>query len=517
MRRFPRAKRDPSEAARVRARLLIWGGYAASLAAYALLSSLWQAEPVPFVSLVLCWAIAALCLLPLFVWRARGSQGMPMFELICLAYMVAFSLPVFMQRNEIFRSSRYIALDWQATQGALILVALGIVTMLCGYYLLQWGAVKRMLPRVDLPLSSASASLYINIGLLAGLAMMAAETLGRAPLYSTGWAALIRLCLSQFHVALVLLANKVFSNSRTTYNAVLLFGSVALSFLMGLSMGFLEISLLPITLLFIVRWHAMRRFPWGFAAAGLALFLILSSVKGAYRNYAWYGAGPTTMSEKLRLWSDLAWEAADEIVTSGGVSEVEQDLRLSMSRFDLLHNFVEVTQMTPKVIPFYNGETYSFLLYAWIPRALWPDKPNAYGANSRLAVDYGMMLESQTTATQMGIGHLPEAYANFGLVGVALIMALQGIVFSGLDVVLNRTGSEGGRAVYVATMVYFLNGIGSATAGLFAGAFVGVVSCAIVLRFFSRGWSRPRYMPVPARLGFSPAAGRPRVRQHDVR
>ncbi|NIV37162.1 MAG: hypothetical protein GWN58_49350, partial [Anaerolineae bacterium] len=66
--------------------------------------------------------------------------------------------------------------------------------------------------------------------------------------------------------------------------------------------------------------------------------------------------------------------------------------------------------------------------------------------------------------------------------------ALQGIVFALLDAVLNGPRSEGGRAIYLVIMAYFLNGIGSSAAVLFGALLQHILASALLLRPFAASW-----------------------------
>jgi hypothetical protein len=67
-------------------------------------------------------------------------------------------------------------------------------------------------------------------------------------------------------------------------------------------------------------------------------------------------------------------------------------------------------------------------------------------------------------------------------------MALQGIVFALLDATLNGPRSEGGRAIYLAIMAYFLNGIGSSAAVLFGALVQYILASALIMRPFASSW-----------------------------
>src|SRR5262245_43212130 len=73
----------------------VWAAYGGLIALYAVVFGVWQAEPVPWQAHLAGVAVAAIALWPLARWYERGHQGVPMFELICLAYGVSFSTPLY--------------------------------------------------------------------------------------------------------------------------------------------------------------------------------------------------------------------------------------------------------------------------------------------------------------------------------------------------------------------------------------------------------------------------------------
>ena len=104
----------------------------------------------------------------------------------------------------------------------------------------------------------------------------------------------------------------------------------------------------------------------------------------------------------------------------------------------------------------------------------------------------------------IGIGHLPEAYANFGLIGVMAIMFLQGLFFGYLDRRLNCNVNFVGHAIFLSIMIYFLNGIGSSTASLFVGSMLSFAPSVFMVYYLGLTRAR-REAPLTVR-GVVPAA-----------
>src|SRR5258708_6437516 len=75
----------------------VGAAYGGLITLYAVVFGVWQAERVPWRAHLAGVTIAAVALFPLALWHRRGHQGVPMFELICLAYGISFSAPLYFQ------------------------------------------------------------------------------------------------------------------------------------------------------------------------------------------------------------------------------------------------------------------------------------------------------------------------------------------------------------------------------------------------------------------------------------
>jgi hypothetical protein len=78
-----------------------------------------------------------------------------------------------------------------------------------------------------------------------------------------------------------------------------------------------------------------------------------------------------------------------------------------------------------------GGKSMRDATVAWIPRAIWPNKPNVAGSGSLVSDITGIQF-SETTA--IGISHWLEFYANFGMLGVVFGMFLLGVVIRMIDI-----------------------------------------------------------------------------------
>jgi hypothetical protein len=461
--------------------------YGGVVAAYAVVFTLWQLEPVPWdvhISSVVLWAV---CLYPFGKWYAQRKRELPMFELICVAYGLQFSNPMYLQINRIIIKGQELILPWDGVLKTVLLTTVGVVFLILGYYGVQRRRWAEALPQVDLPISSSHRMFCIWVTLIIGLMGLVLQTRG-API-GEGAKAMMGVIVNQFRVGIILLAYVVYaSRARSVTNPLLLYASVVAGVGLGLITGMLENAFVPLALIIAVRWHAKRDLPVALLAMGFLGFLVFNAVKSDYREQAWRGRGELSMAERLALWMDLSGDILDETARGDVLENIDAVFRQSMKRMDLLHKFVYVFELTPEVVPYYQGKTYGYMLVAPIPRFMWPNKPSASEANAQMDADYGFLYEQQTSKATIAIGQLPEAYANFGLLGIVVIMLIQGVILGLVNRVFNGSKSDGGRAIYLSLMVFFLNGVGSSTVMWFGGLLQNLLVNALVLRLFSKGF-----------------------------
>ena len=97
--------------------------------------------------------------------------------------------------------------------------------------------------------------------------------------------------------------------------------------------------------------------------------------------------------------------------------------------------FHVVDTTSPEPIPYWNGATYRPVLTSFIPRVLYPSKPEEL-----FGLEFGRrygFLEPDQTGTSVNLPWLTELLANFGALGVVLGMPLYGLLLAFLDRVFN--------------------------------------------------------------------------------
>jgi len=119
----------------------------------------------------------------------------------------------------------------------------------------------------------------------------------------------------------------------------------------------------------------------------------------------------------------------------GNAYEYDPRISILIHRMGHIWMFQHVYEQSPDPIPYWGGETYRPLLTSFIPRAIYPAKPEertgaAFGYRYRLTVQ-------ESGRTSFNMPWILELLANFGPVGVPIGMALFGLFFAFLDRVFN--------------------------------------------------------------------------------
>lgn len=460
-----------------------------------------------YVKSVLATLLLSTCMYPTARYFARHEKGVPIFPALCLSYAIQFAIPIFTRQPQIRLAGEEIRfLEDDFVVAALFLSLLGVCALQLSYYALSSQQVAQRLPVVDLHLNKKRATVCcIVIGVLFPL------MLRLTPLLSDGtylqFSAIFTLLQNQQLVVIGILGWMVYSGFGTKWHKLLLYGMVGIAAIRGMSNGFLEQAVVPAVVMFISKWQYTKRISILTVSIIVLLILFLSPVKASFRQAIWSdssivteGSGDTLTNASL--WLEQASQYwADTLNGSREWSEATSD---AVSRADFIHQFAYICSLTPEVIPYQYGRTYSYFTVAWIPRAIWPDKPLSGEANSFFGVTYGLTTEEGIKRVTFGVSLLGEGYINFGTLGVIFIMAVQGAILILLKHIFGgpRSGA-GGQAVFLAFFIFFLNGVGT-SAEIFFGNIVQNLLCSCALLWWAR--ERPSHRNLSVGANFTSSA-----------
>ena len=438
------------------------------------------------IQLLLAMILLDVCLYPTFRYLLR-KEGLPVLPLLCLAFAVQYAIPIFTQEPWVEITDGFHYLDDRDIVVALVLTIIGVVALQVSYYALNFRKTVTLVPRVKLPLNVRRSEIFcLSVFVLSLLLPRVQSVLSEETFLQ--FSSVISLLQNQSIVAIGILGWLAFTERGNHWHKILLYVVVAVAAAKGFASTMLETMMAPLAVLFMSKWFYTRRLPISMLVLITALFLFLSPVKKDIRisNQA-AGIRSTAdlsipdratdwISQSVDYWSDAFSGRRDLAETSSDAA----------SRTDLIHSFAHIYSLTPSVVPYQYGDTYSYLAIAWIPRIVWPEKPIAKGANNFFAVAYNVSTEESVKTSTFGVTLIGEGYMNFGIGGVILVMAFLGLATSLLeDIFAGSESGPGGRAIFLAAFVYFLNGIGSSAEQMFGGILQNLF-CGCLLLWWAR-------------------------------
>lgn len=200
-----------------------------------------------------------------------------------------------------------------------------------------------------------------------------------------------------------------------------------------------ELFFTPVIMLAVfflaARLRANRPIPWkALIAAALAVYVLYQPMQRV-RSYIWSESAGHSVTTKIGNAAHLVYDH----FTTSGISAYAVHPYLA-KRITLIVVLAEVIESTPGRVPFWAAETYRPLLTALVPRVFWKDKPREE-TGSAFGRRYGMLHEIDRNIS-INLPWLTELFANFGWFGVAVGMAMFGILLGALNAFMVRRDSS---------------------------------------------------------------------------
>jgi hypothetical protein len=450
--------------------------------------------------LLLAMILLDVCLYPTFRYFLR-KEGLPILSVLCLAFAVQYAIPIFTQEPSVQVTEGFRYLDDQDIVVALVITIIGVIVLQVAYYALNYRRSVTLVPRISLPLNVRKAEIFCLSVFVLTLLLSRVQSVLSEETYLQ-FLSIISLLQNQLIVAIGILGWLVFTERGHRWHRILLYVVVAVAAAKGFASTMMETMMAPLAVLFMSKWFYTRRLPVSMLVLITALFLFLSPVKKNIRNTIVLdrtAAAATSTTDRATDWITQAIRYWGE--SFSGERDLVESTSDAASRTDLIHSFAHVYSLTPSVVPYQYGDTYSYLAVAWIPRVIWPEKPIAKGANDFFAIAYDVTTEEGVKNSTFGVTLMGEGYINFGIGGVILVMAFLGLVTSLLeDVFAGSLSGPGGRAVFLAAFVYFLNGIGSSAEQVFGGILQNLIGGCVLLWWAREKSATKHRVPVPVAL-----------------
>ena len=404
----------------------------------------------------------------------REAGLLPLMPLHGLFYALTFGLPVFSSKMDWSRVNSAVISD------ALVLTILGLICLYLGYYASR-GLYSRSLRPIrflnDVPLKRRIGIAWILYGM--SMLFQLVPALGSLP--SVG-----QLSTPLGYLSTGILFLLALDKAVSKKHLMLLTAAIGFSLTIKLLSGTVALPVFLLVFLGILYWGKKRSIPLGLILISSVIAILLNpniqQIKHNYREYTWVATDSLSQSYvyKARMFYKATYDyyANDDTVSSGGINTgVVNRIGHSISVF------ADVINMTPEQVPYWRGGSYQTLWTSFIPRFLWPGKPQATIGN-----EFGHrynFLGPTDKSTSHNLPWLPEFYANFGIFGVLGGMFAVGVLFRFLVQKLSVPISSSIEYVLGATVTFSLFYAESNFALMVGGVLTTYLALLILLRLLT--------------------------------
>lgn len=371
----------------------------------------------PLVRILGAAPVMLTAMLPAYLWCARRVRGVPIFPLFALTYLWTYAIPLVSQHPAI------VVYDDVAVLAAGLTVTGFLMLATLAWY--SFTASSAPVLRTERVLKEREGrAFFFAMIVSAGLFTMGVT--GQWLELEAGVFSIVRAMLFALAtVGLLALSYQWGKGELPPAQRLVFAGAFVFYLLAQMSSLFLVSAIVAAGLVIVGYTTGRRHFPGVWVLVAVMMFGFLHVGKGAMREQYW---GPAPQA--VQIWNYpgffAEWfaHAIEEINTTGSNAPAQP----IYERVSLAHLLLKVQSETPESVPYLYGVTYAIIPSLLTPRILDPDKLAAHEGTTILNVHYGIQQREDTATTTIGWGLLNEAYANFGMLGVAGL----GLLFGGM-------------------------------------------------------------------------------------
>lgn len=365
-------------------------------------------------------AVLVLAALPALEWARRGQAYFPVFEMFMLTCVPFYAVPLLSGHPDVLQFPARALSEASFAMLLFQVCAIGAFMLVRGRPAEAWFLTTSLLPDRALRYAQAGIWLYTVYLYLNGFTQLIPQefyTVFRAIFSGIGTVSLF-IEARRWGAGLLATGEKA---------------AVALNVLVQIAFLFRDLYLITgisVLLLALIGYvSTSRRVPVVLLLVSLPLVAIMHNGKSAMRQHYWGKGIALPTLEQLptfyQAWLQHGLEPPVEDDTSASTTLAGR----LFERASLFQMLCLVTDRTPETAPFLEGESYSSIPAQLVPSFLWPDKPSSLLSNILLALHYRLVSIETAGSVSIAFGMIAEAYANFGLIGCALLGALLGAAY----------------------------------------------------------------------------------------
>jgi hypothetical protein len=358
--------------------------------------------------------------LPTYIWIKKGFGGLPIFPVFAITCTWTFGLPLLYEHPIVARFDA----------GDQLFAALSVMSFLL-IATFVWFATRKK--KMSAPVSclalreTGADTIFFGI-LLLSIVFTIAVT-GNWLLMDPGIFAIVRsVVLAVQALACFALSYRLGSGNLLGANALIFKALLITLILVGLPALVMINSMAVVALAAFGYVSGSGKVPWLSFGAGILAFAFLHIGKADMRDHYWGEAdqGPVQPAEYPAFFAEWISTSTQNLIAGENKDESEQS---SLMERASLMQLLLFEQTSSDEIPFLYGDTYTIIPMLLVPRILNPEKFTAHEGTYRLSIHYGMQTREEIGTTTIGFGLLNEAYANFGLPGIAILAILIGAFY----------------------------------------------------------------------------------------
>ncbi|MDA2918664.1 hypothetical protein MYX76_04090 [Desulfobacterota bacterium AH_259_B03_O07] len=423
-----------------------------------------------------------LAIYPMWRYLKRGERHLPLIPFFSMIYALHYGLPLFLPFDPY---PTYRGIPDEVMMKSAVLAIIGLAVFLLAFYKCPSGFWRSLIPQLPDDWSEIKARMIAILFVVVGLSTSIFNSIFPSSIPIQFLSLLVYVENLGLLGTSILFLLYLRSHLPGMYIWFLWVGTIPSYIILSWGMGGGWLAAHLVVLLLLVYVADKRRIPWiPVIAASFAIFLLMANKTEIRTAFTGKENPLVRFSDNVRIFA--------KFLTSSDPMEIVEGLESVANRIDYLHRFAYVIERTPEVIPYWRGETYRNLLWKFIPRLIYPNKPTE---NVHLTYARRYELVRPNTAT-VPMPLLIELYANFGPLSVVIGMFLLGLVFQILYHVANYPGAQKWGLICTAFIgTTILGDMGANFSLVFGGLFLKIIALGLV-GYFILG----RSLHLPSRI-----------------
>ena len=429
--------------------------------------------------------IGVACMYPIYLWCANKVRGMPVFPFFSLTYLWTFCLPLLSDNPNVLKYSPAQHLYAGISTAVFLLSGTAVWVQLVK----SEGVTK---PFRALKAKSAETFFIAIVGLGALLNMYVVGGWHGIP---DNLFTIVRgIILGLSFLGIFVLAYRCGEGSTPPSKARIFLLFLALNIISAAASLILKTALTLFLLSVIAFVIGGRKLPVIPMMIGLVLLLPLHYGKHEMRHKYWSAKGA---AHYVQPWEYPAWfqewnvYAMSNIHPTPNRYEKKEKKESFIDRSSVVHMLMMAQEKIPSHYSYVSGETYAIIPLLFIPRALNPAKIRSHEGTHMLNIHIHRQTYHDTLKTTIAWGLLPEAYANFGLIGCAGIGAALGAFYGFVTRLAIGTPAFSARTMFCVLVLSLALASTEWTAGVYAATLFQSSVPILGIRFVFMKWQNP--------------------------